>query len=186
MPITILDGVLIAFTLVSAILAMVRGFSREILSIASWVAAGAAAYFFYPLVTPFLRPYISNEKIAMAGAAAIVFFIALIIVTVITMKIADFIIDSRVGPLDRTLGFVYGAARGILVVAVGLLFFNWLVANNQPAWVVNAKSRPMLEAVGAKLQALLPDDPENSIFNRIAPGSGNEENEAAAEGQDNT
>ena len=55
MPITILDGVLIAFTLVSAILAMVRGFSREILSIASWVAAGAAAYFFYPLVTPFLR-----------------------------------------------------------------------------------------------------------------------------------
>ena len=43
MPSTILDGVLIAFTLVSAILAMVRGFSREVLSIASWVAAGAAA-----------------------------------------------------------------------------------------------------------------------------------------------
>ncbi|PHP68260.1 colicin V synthesis protein [Zhengella mangrovi] len=184
MPITILDGVLIAFTLVSAILAMVRGFSREVLSIASWVAAGAAAYFFFPLVTPFLRPYISNEKIAMAGAAAIVFFIALIIVTVITMKIADFIIDSRVGPLDRTLGFVYGAARGVLVVAVGLMFFNWLVANNPPAWVANAKSRPMLEAVGGKIQSLLPDDPENSILKRLSPGSGTDE--APADGQDNT
>ncbi|MCB1425657.1 MAG: CvpA family protein, partial [Notoacmeibacter sp.] len=84
--------------------------------------------------------------------------------------------------LDRTLGFVYGAARGILVVAVGLLFFNWLVASNQPAWVANAKSRPMLEAVGAKLQGLLPDDPENSILKRISPGSGGEENDAASDG----
>ena len=42
MPITLLDGVLVGFTLVSAVLAMVRGFSREVLSIASWVAAAAA------------------------------------------------------------------------------------------------------------------------------------------------
>ena len=135
MPITLLDGILIGFTLVSAMLAMVRGFSREVLSIASWVAAAAAAFFFYPILVPYLTPYISNDKVAMAASAAIVFFIALIVVTVITMKIADFIIDSRVGALDRTLGFLYGAARGILVVAVGLLFFNWLAGENQPGWV---------------------------------------------------
>ena len=45
MPITLLDGVLVGFALVSAVLAMVRGFSREVLSIASWVAAAAAAAF---------------------------------------------------------------------------------------------------------------------------------------------
>jgi membrane protein required for colicin V production len=170
MPITLLDGILVGFTLVSAMLAMVRGLSREILSIASWVAAAAAAFFFYPLVLPYVQPHIDNEKIAMAAAAGVVFIVALIIVTLITMKIADWIIDSRIGALDRTLGFLYGAARGILVVAVGLLFFNWLVGTSTPAWIANAKSRPLLESIGTTLEGLLPDDPENSIFKRFAPG----------------
>jgi len=174
MPITLLDGILIGFTLVSAMLAMVRGFSREILSIASWAAAAVAAFFFYKPVVPYVSPYIDNEQIAMAAAAGVVFVIALIIVTLITMKIADWIIDSRVGALDRTLGFLYGAARGILVVAVGLLFFNWLVGANPPAWITEAKSRPLLENIGLQIQNLLPDDPENSILKRLSPGGDDE------------
>jgi membrane protein required for colicin V production len=150
-------------------LAMVRGFSREILSIASWAAAAAAAFFFYPLVLPYVQPYIDNEQIAMVAAAGVVFVIALIIVTVITMKIADWIIDSRIGALDRTLGFLYGAGRGILVVAVGLLFFNWLVGANAPNWIAAAKSRPLLESIGTWLEGMLPDDPENSILKRLSP-----------------
>jgi membrane protein required for colicin V production len=182
MPITLLDGILAGFTLVSAMLAMVRGFSREILSIASWVAAAAAAYFLYPLVDPYLIPYVDSEKIRMAAAAGIVFVVALIIVTLITMRIADFIIDSRIGALDRALGFLYGAARGILVVAVGLLFFNWLVGAHPPAWITDAKSRPFLEQIGTKLQSFLPDDPENSILKKLVPGAGEEETPAAPEG----
>jgi len=180
MPITLLDGILVGFTLVSAMLAMVRGLSREILSIASWVAAAAAAFFFYPLVLPYVQPHIDNEKIAMAAAAGVVFIVALIIVTLITMKIADWIIDSRIGALDRTLGFLYGAARGILVVAVGLLFFNWLVGTSTPAWIANAKSRPLLESIGKTLEGLLPDDPENSIFKRFTPGDDAADPEAPA------
>jgi membrane protein required for colicin V production len=178
MPITLLDGILVGFTLVSAMLAMVRGLSREILSIASWIAAAAAAYFFYPLVLPYVQPYIDNEQIALVAAAGVVFVIALIIVTLITMKIADWIIDSRIGALDRTLGFLYGAARGILVVAVGLLFFNWLVGANKPAWVANAKSAPLLEQIGATLESFLPDDPENSILKRLSTGEPEAEPEA--------
>jgi membrane protein required for colicin V production len=174
MPITLLDGILVGFTLVSAMLAMVRGFSREILSIASWAAAAVAAYLFYEPVLPYVQPYIDNEQLAMAAAAGAVFAVALIIVTLITMKIADWIIDSRVGALDRTLGFLYGAARGILVVAVALLFFQWLVGTNPPAWITEAKSRPLLENIGAQIQALLPDDPENSILKRFSLG-GDEE-----------
>src|SRR5262245_23742056 len=180
MPITLLDGILVGFTLVSAMLAMVRGFSREILSIASWIAAAAAAFFFYPAVLPYVQRYVDNGKIAMVAAAGVVFVVALIIVTIITMKIADFIIDSRVGALDRTLGFLYGAARGILVVAVALLFMNWLVGTNPPSWIAEAKSRPLLEDIGGRLQALLPDDPENSILKRLKPG-GEEAPEAAPE-----
>jgi membrane protein required for colicin V production len=171
MPITLLDGILVGFTLVSAMLAMVRGFSREVLSVASWIAAAAAAYYFYPAVVPYVRPHIDNEKIAMGAAAGIVFIVALIVVTVITMKIADFIIDSRVGALDRTLGFLYGAARGVLVVAVGLMFFNWLVGSNPPAWIADAKSKPLLESVGTKLENLMPEDPEKSLLKRLKPGA---------------
>ena len=180
MPITLLDGILVGFTLVSAMLAMVRGFSREVLSIASWAAAAIAAYFLYPQVMPYLAPYLDDERVNMAVSAAVVFLVALIIVTVITMKIADFIIDSRVGALDRALGFVYGAARGILVVAVGLLFFNWLVGTNPPAWITEAKSRPLLEEIGQRLQSVLPEDPENTILKKLVPGGGSDEAPADA------
>ena len=163
MPITLLDGILVGFTLVSAMLAMVRGFSREVLSVVSWAAAAAAAFFFYKPVLPYLKPYIENEKIAMAASAGVVFVVALIVVSVITMKLADWIIDSRIGALDRTLGFLYGAARGILVVAVALLFFNWLAGAKAPAWVANAKSRPLLETIGAKLESLLPENTEELV-----------------------
>lgn len=171
MPITLLDGILVGFTLVSAMLAMVRGFSREVLSVISWIAAAAAAFFFYKPVIPYVQPYIDNDKVAMAAAAGIVFIIALIVVTVITMKLADWIIDSRVGALDRTLGFLYGAARGILVVAVALMFFNWLAGDKAPAWIAQAKSKPLLESIGAKIESLLPEDPENSILKRLNPGT---------------
>ena len=59
-----LDLGLIAIILVSALLSMVRGFTREILAIGSWAAAAAAAYFFYPLVVPYVAPYIHKEPVA--------------------------------------------------------------------------------------------------------------------------
>ena len=171
MPITLLDGILLGITLVSAVLAMVRGFSREVLSVVSWAAAAAAAYLFYKPVVPFLTPYISNDTIAQIAAAGLVFVVTLIVVSIITMKIADFIIDSRIGALDRTLGFLFGAARGVLLVVVAMLFFNWLVTENQPAWVAQAKSKPMIDSLGAKLIGLLPEDPESTILNRLKPGT---------------
>lgn len=163
MPITLLDGIVAGFTLVSAMLAMVRGFSREVLSIASWVAAAVCAYLFYKPVLPYVQPYVDNPQIAMAAAAGIVFLIALVVVTVITMKIADFIIDSRVGALDRALGFLYGAARGILVLAVAMLFYGWLAGNNPPPWISGAKSKPLLDTVGGWIESFIPENPEQYL-----------------------
>lgn len=181
MPITILDGILIGITLFSAILAMVRGFSREVLSVASWVAAAFAAYYFYPLLVPYAADYTQSTTVAMIGSAAVIFLIALIIVSFITMRIADFIIDSRIGALDRTLGFVFGAARGILLVVVGMLFFNWLIEEQrQPPWVTEAKSKPLLDQLGERLVNMLPEDADATILDRLRGGSG--EVEAGAEG----
>ena len=107
-----LDLGVIAIVLISALLAMVRGFTREVLAIASWGAAAVAAIYFHPYLLPFVKNYISKDAVALAVAAAIVFFVTLIVVSVITIKISDAILDSKVGPLDRSLGFVFGAVRG--------------------------------------------------------------------------
>jgi membrane protein required for colicin V production len=182
MPITLLDGILIGITLFSAVLAMVRGFSREVLSVASWVAAALAAYYFYPLLLPYAQEYTTSTTVAMIGSAALIFLVALIIVSFITMKIADFIIDSRVGALDRTLGFVFGAARGLLLVVVGMLFFNWLVQDpeRQPTWVVEAKSKPLLDQLGTQLVNMLPDNADALILDGIRGEDVEAEAETAA------
>lgn len=178
MPITLLDGILLVIMFLSAILAMIRGFVREVLSIASWIAAAASAYFFYKPVKPFLADYISNETVATVAAVAVVFLLTLFIVSYITMRISDFVLDSRVGALDRTLGFVFGAARGFLIVVVAMLFFNWFVPEQQqPQWIMNAKSRHLLVTTGAGLVAALPEDPEEAIMDQIR--------RPAAEGQSN-
>jgi membrane protein required for colicin V production len=159
MSLTVLDLFVLVVVLISAILAMVRGFVREVLSIASWIAAAAAAYFFYKPVVPLVRPYIDSGTVQIIVAAAAVFFIALIITSYVTMRISDFVIDSRVGALDRALGFLFGAARGMLLLVIALWFFKFLVPI-PPDWVTNAQSKPLLEDLGEQLVAALPEDME--------------------------
>ncbi|EPE99146.1 CvpA family protein [Rhizobium grahamii] len=179
MPITIFDGIVIGVVLFSAVLAMVRGFSREVLSIASWGGSAAAAYYFYPYLVPYAKKYTDDDRIAIVGSAAVVFLIALIVISFITMKIADFIIDSRIGALDRTLGFLFGAARGILLLVVAVAFWNWLVPENRPSWVNNAKSKPFLDSMVVKLQSVLPAEfaqmVRASVMDKIQPQGGNTE-----------
>jgi membrane protein required for colicin V production len=170
MPVTILDGVVFVVVLISAMLAMVRGFVREVLSVASWVLAAAAAFFFYKPLLPLVEPYIANKNVAIIAAAAGIFFVALIIASYIAMKISDFVIDSRVGLLDRILGFVFGFVRGVLLVVIAFAFLTWILSDRQPAWVADAQSAPMLKSLAASLVAALPDDIEKTIQDRLHGG----------------
>jgi membrane protein required for colicin V production len=162
-----LDLGLIAVVLISAFLAMLRGFTREVLAIASWGAAAVAAVYLHPLVLPYVKPYIAKDVIALGVAAAAVFFVTLIAVSLITVKLSDAILDSKVGALDRSLGFLFGAVRGLLLCVIAFVFFNWLVpAQTQPQWVKTARMRPLLQATGDQLMAVLPDDPEG-LLNKL-------------------
>src|SRR5438270_7515338 len=102
MPITLLDIILIGVMLVSALLAMIRGFMREILSIAAWVAAAVVAVYAYYRLVPVAKPYlnISSDIVATAIIVASSFLGTLLIVTVITVQFSDMVLDSRVGALD--------------------------------------------------------------------------------------
>lgn len=164
MNIAILDGVVIAVVLLSALLAMFRGFVREVLSIAAWVAAAILAYLFYEDALPYVSEYVDNRSVAVGLSAAGIFLVSLIVVSLVTMKISDYVMDSPIGVIDRLLGFLFGAARGILLVVVAVLFFNWLVDDaNRPAWVTGALTYPELSRLGDELLAFIPDDPQSAI-----------------------
>lgn len=159
LPIAILDIIVIGIVILSGLLAAVRGFTREVLAIASWVAAAAAAYAFHPVVLPYVKPYISNDNLALAASIGVVFIGVLIIVSLFTVKISDLILDSKIGALDRSLGFIFGAVRGFLIAVIAFMFFDTLVGEKQqPDWVKQAKTRPFLKETGDQLLALLPKD----------------------------
>jgi membrane protein required for colicin V production len=168
MPITLLDIILLLVMLVSGLLAMIRGFMREILSIGSWGVAALVTLYSYPRVLPLAKQYFASDSVAAAVSAGGIFLGTLLIVSIITARISDMVLDSRVGALDRTLGFLFGLARGLVIVVVAFLFFAWLVPDrSQPEWVRSAKSKLVLQNTGQWLMSMLPDDPESTILKRL-------------------
>jgi membrane protein required for colicin V production len=131
------------------------------------VAAGAA-YVLYKPALPVVKQYINNDYVALGVCVGIIFLVVLIIVSYITMKISDFVLDSSFGALDRSAGFVFGAARGLLLLVVAMMFFNWFVPDTQqPRWVSASKSKPILTYMGGKLEAALPPDLAETIIAKI-------------------
>jgi membrane protein required for colicin V production len=178
MPLTLLDIGLLVVMLISGILAMVRGFMREILSIAAWLIAPIVTLYFYARLEAVVRDYVDNELLAKGIAIGGLFLVTLLVVSLFTVKISDLVLDSRVGALDRSLGFIFGLARGLVIMVVAFLFFSWLVpSKSQPDWVTNARSRVVLVATGDWLLSMLPDDPETAILKRLRPGTRDGEGE---------
>jgi membrane protein required for colicin V production len=168
MPITLLDIIVLAVLLLSGLLAMIRGFVREVLSITAWGAAALTTLYAYQKLLPTAKTYIASDTLATIAVVAGIFIVTLIVVSIVTVRISDMILDSRIGALDRTLGFLFGLARGLLIMVVAFLFFAWLVPEKQqPDWVRGAKSRVVLQGTGDWLLSLLPDDPENTILKRF-------------------
>lgn len=100
------------------------------------------------------------------------FIVALIILHLITMRIADFVVDSRIGPLDRTLGFIFGVARGVLIAIIVVVFGLWLMPANLPSWAAESRSLPILRNFGDSLIALLPPDLEKQVTDLLHRGAG--------------
>lgn len=163
-----LDLFLIAVMLISGLLAMVRGFMREVLSIAAWACAAAASALAYLRLLPFAKQYFNNDYVAIGVTIGASFLVTLVAISAVTSRLSDKVLDSRIGALDRTLGFLFGLARGLLIVVVAYIFFDWLVpAKSQPEAVRDARSKVVLKSAGDWLMSLLPEDPENAILKKL-------------------
>jgi membrane protein required for colicin V production len=160
-PLTYLDAGLIAVALLSGLLAMYRGFTREMLSILSWAVAGLAVVYVVlqqrQIAEDLAKQIGAPLPIAQIGLGAIVFLIVLVIVHLVTSRISDSILDSRVGMIDRLLGFGFGVARGFILVVIPFMFYESFVPDpkQQHVAVREAKSLPMLKSTGEAIRGVI-------------------------------
>lgn len=175
---TYLDFALLGIVAISGLVAMYRGFTREVLSILSWAAAAATAFYFVfhqrglseDLARQFSNPVQQVHLIiAQVAIGAAVFLVVLIIVHLITAHISDSVLDSRVGAIDRILGFGFGMLRGFILVVIPYMFAVSFVckdgatramaqgcqAGELPSWVEEARSADLIRQAGNSLFGVL-------------------------------
>ena len=161
-----LDVALLAILAISGMVAMYRGLTRELLSIVSWaVAAGAVVYFIRyhrafaeegakQFSNPVQTSYIYVAQVAIGG---LIFLVVLVIVHLITSRISDSVLDSRVGAIDRILGFAFGILRGFVLVVIPYMFYESFVPDprQQAPWVREAVSLPYIKSTGDSFRVML-------------------------------
>lgn len=156
LPVNGLDLAVGAILLISALIAFMRGFVHEVLSIAAWVGAVAAVIYGFPFVQPHARGLIPMNWAADAAAAVGIFLIVLLLLSIATHTVARIIQKSAFNNLDRTLGFVFGVGRAVVILAVGLIITDWLTERERPRWIETAKTLPVIEIAADGLIAILP------------------------------
>ena len=171
-----IDAAVIVLLLLSAVLAAWRGFTHDILSLVSWGAAVAATLYFFFDAQALARQYISQTLIADLVAGAGIFIVTIVVLSLVSGYIGKKVLDSRIGALDRSLGFLYGLIRGAILVSLAYLAMVWLVPEDEvPPMVGDARATP-IAAEGARLivvvaNDLLPEDtritPPPSLFERL-------------------
>ncbi len=124
-----------------------RGFTREILSLLAWAGAAAAAYALFPLLRPVGNMYISPGWLADGASAMGIFLPSLLLLWMLSSNLSHRVKTSAIGALDRTLGFVFGLGRGVVLVAILFLGLGWLIPMEPepPAWVAGARTLPLVK-----------------------------------------
>jgi len=160
---TLVDGGAALILLISAVLAYSRGLVREILSIAGWVAAAISAFFFAGQVEPLIReiPILSDIigdscELSIIAAFAIVFAVTLIVVAIFTPLFAGAVQRSALSGFDQGLGFLFGVLRGVVLILVALVAYNFIGA--EVGMIENSKTKEILSGSEAQIQEAIEKD----------------------------
>jgi len=162
---TLIDAVVAAVIVLSAILAYSRGLVREVLAIAGWVVAAILAFMFarsaeplikeIPVVGEFLRG--SCELSSIAGFAS-VFALGLILMALFTPLFSTIVQRSVLGGIDQGMGFLFGVLRGVLLVAVAFVVYDRAVGTNTIPMVEDSRSAQVFASIKAGVENAIPAD----------------------------
>lgn len=156
----IFDLVIVAVVAISGILAFMHGFVREALSIGTWIGAAAIAITGYPYGREIAAQYIPSPLVADIAAGALLFVGAFMILALFARAIGRAFDNAEgLGPINRSLGLLFGFCRGALIVAVGYLALSWTVPErDHPSWIAEARTTPILKESSAMLEQALPEE----------------------------
>lgn len=160
-PVNPVDILVALVLVVSAILAFSRGVVREVLGVGSWIGAAIATIFGFAPLKPYTRQLIEMELIADAVTGLVIFVVSLILLTLVSQFIASHIQRSRLGALDRSLGFLFGLVRGAVLLCLAYMLFIWAVSEpDRPPWVDQAFTMPYIREGAETIQAMVPENVE--------------------------
>jgi membrane protein required for colicin V production len=165
----IVDYIVFGIILLSGLLALFRGFVREVLSLASWVGAAAATVYFYPQLRPWMHAHIKSDFGADALTGLVLFCLALAILIPIGYLISGLVRGRALTAVDRSLGFVFGLARGVLVVCLLCLITLWIWPDvkKTPDELVQARTRLYMVAGAAEIKSFLPKEEMDKMDKRM-------------------
>lgn len=155
--INLFDLAVVGLLLLSALWAFLRGFVRELLGVAAWVGAAFTTLYGAPYAQPTARQLIGSQLIADIVTWVVIFVVSLILFSVISGAISSQVRQSSLSAIDRSLGFVFGLARGAVIVCIGYLLLKMAVPiQERPDWITSARSLPAIEQGVAILEQLIP------------------------------
>jgi membrane protein required for colicin V production len=158
LPVNVFDIGVIAILLVSALLAYARGFVHEVLSIIGWGGAILATFYGFPYLQPYARELIPMQLAADLTAGVVIFIFTLVFLSMMTRSVSKKVQDSALNALDRALGFLFGLARGALIVVIAYIGLELVMPKHkQPAFIQSARSMELIEPARKELLKLLPD-----------------------------
>jgi len=144
---TIIDGGVALLIVMSALLAYGRGFVREMMAIVGWVAAAVLAYLFAPTVEPLIREipvvgeFLADScELSIIGAFTLVLAITLVVVSLFTPLFSSLVQRSVLGGFDQAMGFIFGVARGVLLVAIAFFVYSTVIGGQQITMVDDSRS----------------------------------------------
>ena len=149
---TIIDFGVIVIIAVSALLAFSRGIVREGMAIAGWIAAAILAFIFADTAQPLVRqiPYLGDIlgdscELLILASFAVIFAIALLIVSIFTPLLSSFVQKSILSGLDKNLGFIFGICRGLVLVIAAFFVYFTVMPNQKVISIETSKSATIFQ-----------------------------------------
>ena len=156
--VTVVDALIVLVILMSAGYAAYRGLMRETLSIFSWAVSAYVTLRFFPSFQPMLRGFISPEWLADFIVLVGLFLVVLVPLSFLSFRFAESVRRSQIGPVDRSLGFVFGVARGLVILGLVYIVFFAVAQGNDPAWLREARLYPLIQNTREVLLTLVPEE----------------------------
>jgi len=151
------DLIIIAIIVISALISLVRGFVKESISLASWVVAGFIALRYFTALADLLEPYIESPTIRSGTGFAILFVCSLIVGAVINFMASQLVSKTGLSGTDKSLGVVFGAARGIIIVIM-LVLLAGLTPMPSESWWNESTMVEYFASMASWIKDILPDD----------------------------